>query len=434
MPVAALLTPCQRGRLALILLLVALFSRHSLAQDLPRCGERPTVILGELYTDRLRWCPEHVVHARDIEAFAFTALAVAPDGALYATRPLAGEVTRITDSDGDGLPDSMRTFVSGLTLPNGLAYHAGYLYIAGGAHLYRADESGAVETLIDDLPTGAGFWTGGIAIDADERLYIAMGAPCGNCEFNERERGAILSVNLAGGERQIAASGFRNPSDVAVFRGQLWTLDSAPRQPERTALDELNRVEAGGFYGFPYCLGADTTNITDASGGCAQSIPPVMQFGSGSLPISLAAYPHASLPGTADTLVVALNGDPSQVDTVGYKVIMITFDERSAPLGATILLPYLIESQRVAYQPYADSGLFWDDFIHINEIGFGIYPQQPLAVAVAADGTIYISITGGRIIALRPRHEWQVHPEFHPVWSPLHPDFDPSQARPPLEN
>ena len=42
--------------------------------------------------------------------FAFTALEVGPDGAIYATRPLTGQVMIIRDSDGDDLPDTMTTF------------------------------------------------------------------------------------------------------------------------------------------------------------------------------------------------------------------------------------------------------------------------------------------------------------------------------------
>ena len=52
--------------------------------------------------------------------------------------------------------------------------------------------------IVDDLPSGTGFWTGGLAIGSGGRLYVAVGAPCGNCEFDERERGAILSMNLDG--------------------------------------------------------------------------------------------------------------------------------------------------------------------------------------------------------------------------------------------
>ncbi len=429
MPVFALLSrPLMLTALALLVVLAigAILARAQGAEQAP-CAERPTTIGSELYADNMRWCVESVLHDRMIEPLSFTALEAAPDGTLFAARPLSGAVMAIRDTDGDQLPDAMETFAEGLTLPNGLAYHDGDLYVAGGAHIYRISPAGAVETIVDDLPNGTGFWTGGLAIDGG-RLYVALGAPCSSCEFEERERGAILSMNLEGDDRQIVATGFRRPADVAFYRDQLWTVDSAPYEAGRHARDELNRVAPGGWYGFPYCVGAGERLIAAADVDCADSITPVMLFGSGAVPISLAAFPHDALPGTEDTLIVVLSGEPRQIDFVGYKVIMITFDEENQPLGSTILIPYRYNPLRQAYLPYRGEGLFWERYILVSESGFGIYPQQPLAVAVAPRGWIYISLTGGRIIALRPRRDFGTPAHRYPVWTPMNPDFDPSAA------
>lgn len=410
------------------LTIVGIFNIGSQAQeqDLGRCSKRSTAIQGELYVDNYRWCTETVVHDRQIEPLSFTDMEVAPDGTLFATRPLSGQVIAIHDTDGDTLPDAMETFADELTLPNGLAFHKGDLYVAGGANIYRITPAGAVETLVNDLPSGTGFWTGGLAVGDDDKLYVAVGAPCDNCNYAAPERGVILNMNLDGSERQVVATGLRNPADLAIFRDRLWTLDSAPRQKQRNALDELNLVRAGGWYGFPHCLGEDTINIASDDIDCARSVQPVMRFGSGANPTSLAAYPFDVLTGTADTLIVVLSGEPSQVDIVGYKVIMVTFDEADRPLGASILTPYRYEGGRQAYMPYTGAGLFWRKFIHVSEQGWGFYPQQPLAVAVSPQGWIYISMTGGRIIALRPRQSAVHDGERYPIWTPMNPDFDPS--------
>ncbi|MCY4146309.1 MAG: PQQ-dependent sugar dehydrogenase [Chloroflexi bacterium] len=413
MPVAALLK-----RLAPLLLWLCL---PTAAQgiDLPKCASRPTAHLHFLYVDTARWCVERVIDAPQIEPYAFTALAVAADGSLFAARPLAGSVMRIYDSDGDQLPDAMETYADGLSLPNGLAVHAGALYVAGGARIERIDEGGAAQTLVDDLPAGTGFWTGGLAIGADERLYVAVGAPCNRCEYDDPERGAILSMNLDGDDRRVVASGFRQPADLAFFRGSLWTLDSAPLGMAG-GVDELNRVHAGGWYGFPDCLGeAD----------CADAQPPVMTFAAGAAPSSLAAYPHDIQPGARDTLLLVLSGAPSVVDIVGYKVIMISFDETDEPLGAAIVAPYVWESGRQAWLPYQGDALRFRKFAHINELGFGFFPQQPLAVAVNEYGWIYLSMTGGQIIALRPSYA-PVNDDRYPIWTPFHPNYDPAAPWP----
>jgi len=37
-------------------------------------------------------------------------------------------------------------------------------------------------------------------------------------------------------------------------------------------------------------------------------------------------------------------------------------------------------------------------------------------------------MTGGRIVALRPRASISDHAATYPVWTPMHPDFDPAAA------
>ncbi len=411
MPVTALL------RLAGLLLCLCAFASLAQHDELPECTSRPTYSADEFYVDIARWCVERVIHAPDIEPYAFTALEVAPDGSLYATRPLAGMVTRLYDSDGDALPDAMSTFAEGLTLPNGLALHQDDLYVAGGSYLWRVSADGEVETLVDDLPAGSGFWTGGIAIGGDERLYVTIGAPCANCAHEDPQRGVILRMNLDGGEREVFASGLRRPADLAFFRDSLWSLDSAPLNLPG-GLDELNRLQAGGWYGYPPCA---------ANSDCQGGVEPVMTFAAGAVPASLAAYPFGALIGTENTLLVVLSGEPSQTDIVGYKLIMLSFDEADEPLGATIVAPYHYRSGRQAYLPYRDEALHFRKFVHLNDLGFGIYPQQPLAVAVNPQGWIYLSVTGGKIIALRPRYE-PFSDDRYPRWTPMHEDFDPAAA------
>lgn len=444
MPFAALLTQAilckpRRSRamlahyfaaaLALTLLFPHSFTSVQAQQpELGKCSERPRVITGALFVDYLRWCVESVIDNSEIEPFSFTALEAAPDGSLFATRPLAGQVMIIEDADGDQLPDTMRTFAEGLNMPNGLTYHESDLYVSGGSNIYRISAGGSVDTIISDLPVGAGFPVGGLVVGEDERLYVAVGAPCDNCEFDEPERGAILSMTLDGADRQVIATGFRHPADLEFYRGKLWTLDSAPRSYQNEAVDEVNRVETGAWYGFPYCLGADLVNLASDQFDCASSTAPRVLFGAGARPSSLAAYPYDTLTGTADTLVVVLSGEPTQIDFVGYKVVMLNFDDHDQLLGATLLLPFRIESTRQAYLPYDGEGYFWRQYITLSEHGWGIYPQQPLAVAVNHYGWIYISLTGGRIIALRPANETPPWDDFYPIWTPMHPDYDPSSG------
>lgn len=401
---------------------------HAQQPELGDCVERPTVIQEGYYVDNLRWCVEGIVDAPDIEPMAFTAMDVAPDGTLFATRPLTGEVMVVRDTNGDFFPDTLESFADGMTLPNGLAYHDDFLYVSGATNIYRVDMDGTVEIVVDDLPAGTGFWTGGIVIGDDERLYVAIGAPCENCIFDDPERGAILSMDLDGGDRQTVATGFRNPADVEFFRGELWTLDTSPLEFDFNVNDELNLVEQGGWYGYPYCIGVDVQIAESDDVSCDDDVLPRVQLGSNSTPTSLAAFPYDVLLGTEDTMIVVLSGDPSQVEFNGYKVVMINFDENNQPIGVTLLLPFRKDSLHQAYEIYTDEGFRARHIINLSEQGWGIYPQQPLAVAVSPKGWIYLSVTGAKIIALRPVHEMIAPPEsLYPDWVPMHPDYSPDK-------
>ena len=117
MPVAALLMRAIAAlrTISFVSLFVAAGAAGAQQSELGKCSERPSVITGAYFVDYLRWCVELVLDADDIEPLAFTALETAPDGALYATRPLSGQVVLIEDTDGDELPDSMTIFAEGLT-------------------------------------------------------------------------------------------------------------------------------------------------------------------------------------------------------------------------------------------------------------------------------------------------------------------------------
>jgi glucose/arabinose dehydrogenase len=411
---------------------VGLFSTGLINAQQPElgdCTERPTIIQDVLYVDHLRWCVEGIVHESAIEPMAFTALEVAPDGTLYTTRPLTGLVMVIRDTNDDFFPDMMETFATDLTLPNGLVYHDNMLYVSGGANIYRIDMAGVVEIVVDDLPAGDGFWTGDITIGDDNRLVVAIGAPCEDCEFDPSERGMILSMALDGSDRQTIATGFRNPADVEFYRGALWTLDTSPRKHDSGILDELNQVEIGGWYGFPYCLGNDTVNILSDDITCEDAVRPHILFGSSATPRSLAAYPYDTLPGTEDTLIIVLSGEPTQVDFNGYKVVMVNFDADNQPLGLTLLVPFRKDSGKQAFEPYTEEGYRARHIITLSEQGWGLYPQQPLAVAVNSRGWIYLSITGGRIVALRPVDKLLERDNIYPIWTPMNPNYSPDNPQ-----
>lgn len=383
------------------------------AQDAP-CSARSTV-LQTPSVDYRRWCLEEALPMAGDEAMAITKLAFAADGRLFGARPRTGEVLLLGRAPQDPFPYQPQVIARGLSYPNGLAYGEGALYIAGGAHIYRLGDDGTLTTLVDDLPSGAGWWTSGLALGPDGRLYVGVGAPCDACEPDDPERGAILSFAIDGSDRRIVARGLRHPADL-VFKGeQLWAVDSArpgfPSLPRpdlgpQAGMDELNLIVEGAHYGWPYCVGRlNTADLPSDEFDCATATPPRAGFRTYSAPIGLALYDHDAFAGLSGTLLVALAGNRDrQMRITGYSVVAAHLDDAGYVVAIEALMPFNRNDGNYSLYPYDPRSGFRDiDNLSANSFqGLGLYPHHPQDVAVSPQGWIFVSVGGGQLIVLRP--------------------------------
>jgi glucose/arabinose dehydrogenase len=366
--------------LLLASLIFTVFSQPTNA--LPPCADRPTY--SEVpQVNAEHYCLELVMDDPSAGELAYTALATAPDGSLYATRPLTGELLILEDTNADGLPDASRQLATGLTLPNALVFTGDKLLIAGGSHIYQWQTETGIEVLVDNLPIGTGFWTGGIAVDKNGRIYVGIGAACDPCitASQPASRGVILSFAPDGTDRQVVATGFRQPAGLTWWQNALWVTDNAPTGLDSGSYDELNRVDSfqGQDFGFPDCVTNSNLEETD----CGGVIPPVFTFPTTSNPISLTPYNSMAFPELTGSLLVVLNGSYNDSRLRGYEIGAIHFDETGHPSIYETLIPDL-----------ATFGLQYQ--------GSGFFPHRPYGIAVSPEGWIYISIGGGKIYAIRP--------------------------------
>jgi glucose/arabinose dehydrogenase len=356
--------------------------------SLPICTQRSAHLL-QPWVDSRIFCIERVIHDASGGELGFTALAVAPNGVLYATRPYAGKIFEITDTDGDRLPDTARVLVDDLTLPNGLVYYDGALYISGDANIYRFQD-GELEILVGDLPSGEGFWTGGLTIGPDERIYVATGASCDFCVSGDEERGAIFSFALDGSDRQLVATGLRYPADLAFHLGALWTVDNVPKDIQLD-VGVLNRVLSRGYFGWPYYVGQENRlDLDTTSVDCSEVQIPAFSFPSQSLPLGIASYSSDTFPTLRDTLLVVLAGVREDVNVTGYRLVAVRFDDQANPISTYDVVPN------------ADKFRGGTNLRQVNYSGFGFWPHRPIDVAVSPEGWIYMSVGDGQIFALRP--------------------------------
>ncbi|MEO8395043.1 MAG: PQQ-dependent sugar dehydrogenase [Chloroflexota bacterium] len=370
----------------LTLISVTSAGAHPPAASAPSCGDRPGFLTQPWFEVGLV-CLQEAFNDPSLGELAFTALASAPDGILYAARPLTGEIIALTDVNGDGVFDSTKVVAAGLTLPNGLDYVDGALYISGGSHIYRLRD-GTLDTLVDDLSSGGGFWTGGIAVDPEGRIDVATGASCDFCVSDDPARGAVLSFAPDGSDRQIVATGLRQPADLAFQNGDLWVLDSARTGLLATPdLDELDKVSPNVNFGFPYCVGLH--NTPDMPGfDCTTATAPSVAFPTASTPTGIAAYRGDANPAWEGKLLVVLSGSSNSLELRGYRVVIVD----PATGSYTSLMPTRPDNNpNTITSPKA-----------MNYLGSGFFPQRPLDVAVSEQGWIYVSVGGGRILVLRP--------------------------------
>ncbi len=267
-----------------------------------------------------------------------TALTINAQGALFLTE---GErVLRLEDGNSDGLFEGRLVFAEDLPQTNGIAFSPdGDLYVSSKGQVvtltdtdndFRADST--VE-IVTGLPNGA-HQNNGIAFGPDGKLYITNGSTCNECTEDDAQSATILQANPDGTELRVFASGLRNPYDL-VFdpEGRLWATDNGSDPPCNT-IDELNLVEDGGDYGWPY----DPTCDSSLSG-----TPPVGDLGFNTASTGIDYYGAAQFPAAYNgSLFVALwgtlwgNHPEPRSPPRGHTLVNVRVDESATALSGTV--------------------------------------------------------------------------------------------------
>jgi putative membrane-bound dehydrogenase-like protein len=189
--------------------------------------------------------------------FAFDGL-----GKLYVTSQ-DGNVYLLRDQDQDGRADSRTTFAAGYYFPLGVAPHAptGEVYVSyQGAITILKDQDGdgrsdTERLLVDDLPYDK-HQNDNLEFGPDGWLYIGIGSTCDACEDPDPRSASILRFNVETGEREIVATGMRNPFDLAFHpeTGDLFATDNGRDDLGMEApFEELNHIVQSRDYGYPHC-------------------------------------------------------------------------------------------------------------------------------------------------------------------------------------
>ena len=227
------------------------------------------------------------------------------------------------------------TIAINLNMPNGLAFHNQSLYVAAVDKYYRMDNIKAnlanlppLKLIRDDFPEESHHGWRYIAFGPDQRLYIAIGAPCNVCL---KQNTAIRSMKTDGSDEQVEARDIRNSVGFSWHpqNQKLWLSDNGrDMMGDDIPPDELNRVDvAGQHFGFPYCHVGTIADPDYNDLSCRTFSSPAKALGAHVAPLGIAFYTGKQFPGAyQNRLFVAEHGSWNRSKKVGYRVAMATLD------------------------------------------------------------------------------------------------------------
>jgi glucose/arabinose dehydrogenase len=267
-------------------------------------------------------------------------LAVAADGSVYATRRDPGDIILLRDTNGDGAADTRRVVVRRPQL-HGIALHGQRAYFIGVNDLFVADvttDGSFTNTtrLVDDLPDGGQHADRTLRVGPDGQLYISVGSTCNACDETNPENATLLRAPLDASSRTIFASGLRNTIgfDWHPETKQLYGMDHGiDWLGDDEQIEEMNRIEQGKQYGWPYIYGHNGKNPQDEPPGeishdewAKLSSTPVLGYRAHSAPMQMQFYTGAQFPAEyRGDAFVAMHGSWNRKVPTGYEVVRIRF-------------------------------------------------------------------------------------------------------------
>lgn len=248
-------------------------------------------------------------------------MTIGPDGHLYISLMSAGQVVRLPDRNHDGLADGVEIVASGISLPHGLEFYDGYLYIASGDRVQRMQgpnpqgNFSSLQLVTDNIPPPIGHSSRTTHFGPDGKMYVSAGSTCNVCEETDPRPATIMRFNPNGSipadnpfaldadirKRPVYAWGLRNNVDFLWGpNGDMWANhngsdglgDDLP--PEEIVIP----VQMNKSHGWPYCYtpGKGVINANEIPDGrlalpngftCADAVPAIFTSPAHSAPLGM---------------------------------------------------------------------------------------------------------------------------------------------------
>jgi glucose/arabinose dehydrogenase len=303
-------------------------------------------------------------------------IVVAPDGTIYVSSRDAGTISILRPGTG-----STARIV--FTKPNvhGMAIHEGRLFFITIREIFSAPikADGTLdpeERVAGDLPDAGQHPNRTIGFGPDGMLYVSVGSTCNDCEEHNPENATLLRMLPDGSRREIVATGLRNTIGFAwqPGTGTLYGLDNGvdtfgdDEQPE-----ELNRIEPGKKYGWPYILGDGLKHpLREPKTGTLDdwdkaSVRPILSYTAHAASMQLVFADRSNFPQEyRGDAFATMHGSWNRKPPSGYEVVRIRFRDGKPESIEPFVTGFLIE------QPDGTWGRF----------------ARPFGLAIAKDGSM----------------------------------------------
>ncbi len=313
-------------------------------------------------------------------------LAVSPSGIVYVGTRKTGEngkVYAVVDRNKDFKADTVYTIISGLRMPNGVAFIDGDLYVAEVSKIWRFEniendlQNPPTPILVtDQYPTETSHGWKYIAFGPDEKLYVPVGAPCNVCDNEQVNQlyATLTRINKDGSNMEIIASGIRNtvgftwhPETQKIWftdNGRDWLGDDTPP-------GELNEItEIGQHFGFPYLHASSVWDPEFGDAGKEREAnfrKPKQELGPHVAPLGLLFYTGDMFPKIyKNQALIAEHGSWNRSEKIGYRIMLVTFDD---------------SGNAISYEPFITGFLQSEEDIR----------GRPVSIVQLDDGSLLIS-------------------------------------------
>lgn len=335
----------------------------------------PLASAGPLPLDRIELPPGFEISVFAENVGGARAMVFSPSGTLFVGSK-RGEVYALVDKDRDWKADRVITVARNLSMPVGVDFRDGSLWVSAVSRILRFDriesrlENPPVPAVFKGFPTDFAHGWKFIRFGPDGRLYVPVGAPCNSCRKDDRRYATIMRMNQDGSGIEVYAHGVRNTVgfDWHPRTKELWFTDNGrDLMGDNIPPDELNHAPVQGLhFGFPYCHGGD---IPDPEYGkerpCSDFVPPAMKLGPHVAALGMRFYTGEMFPEEyRNQIFIAEHGSWNRSSKIGYRVTLVR----------------LRGNVPTAYEVFAGGWLQGEE-----------HWGRPVDVEIAPDGSLFVS-------------------------------------------